>query len=269
MPFWLPSSRSSVDVVHLQLRAALRFQALPVVFRGNADIAVVGRLGVLIRHLEEDQIGELLQIVAIAHAVIAQRGAEAPDLGNDRCGIHAASFLLFFFLPFSVSAFSALMRSSKYGSRLIIRVLRDKAAGERLFQNALPKGLGFLDFEFNISLHLVNHRHSRFYACNQLPLLRHRGEGKTHVGNAIFVERLLVVSRSKCPRDLILEKQVIVEILREAVGFANANCCCILIVASGNLQNCSLPPCLPLPNHCKHDSAGGMAFGRRILQSFE
>ena len=79
-----------------QLRAALGFQALPVVFGRNADIAVVGRLRVLIRHLEEDQVGELLQIVAIADAVIAQRVAEAPDFGNDGCGVHAASFPLAF-----------------------------------------------------------------------------------------------------------------------------------------------------------------------------
>ena len=50
-----------------QLRALLGFQAHPLVFGGNAYIAVVGRPGVFVRHLEENQVGELLQVVAIAH----------------------------------------------------------------------------------------------------------------------------------------------------------------------------------------------------------
>src|SRR3546814_8031314 len=58
----------------------------------NADIAIVGRPGVLVRHLQEDEIGELLQVVAIAHAVVAQRGAEAPDPGDDRRGVHVSTY---------------------------------------------------------------------------------------------------------------------------------------------------------------------------------
>ena len=42
------------DVVSFKLRAPLRLQALPVVRRGNAHVTAVGRLAVLIRHLEED-----------------------------------------------------------------------------------------------------------------------------------------------------------------------------------------------------------------------
>ena len=64
-------------------------------FGGNAYIAVVGRLGVFIRHLEEYQVSELLQVVAIAHPVIAQRMTEAPDLRNDGGGVHAETALPF------------------------------------------------------------------------------------------------------------------------------------------------------------------------------
>ena len=71
------------DVMVFEFRTVLRFQAPPVEFGRDANVAVVGRLGVLVGHLEEDQIGELLQIVAVAHPVVAQGGAEAPDFGND------------------------------------------------------------------------------------------------------------------------------------------------------------------------------------------
>ena len=77
------------DVVAFEFRAALRFQAPPVIRRRNAYVAVVRRLAVLVRHLEENQIGELLQAVAVAHAVIPQSGAEAPDSRNDGGAIHA------------------------------------------------------------------------------------------------------------------------------------------------------------------------------------
>ena len=81
------------DVVSFEVRASLGFQALPAVLVGNAHVAVVGRLAVLVGHLEEDEIGELLQVVAVAHPVVAQGGAEAPDSGDDGGGVHGeASF---------------------------------------------------------------------------------------------------------------------------------------------------------------------------------
>jgi len=48
------------DVMAFQLRAAFRLQALPVVALRDADIAVVRQFGVLIRHLQEDPVSELL-----------------------------------------------------------------------------------------------------------------------------------------------------------------------------------------------------------------
>ena len=96
----------------------LRSQALPVVFGGDADIVVVRRFGILVIHLEEDQIGELLQVVAIADPVIAQGGAKTPDSGNDGGGVHAAGFLFFLVLlvvsrPLLASFLSALIWSRR------------------------------------------------------------------------------------------------------------------------------------------------------------
>ena len=76
------------DVVAFEFRAPLRPQVLPAVFGGDANVAVTGRLPVFVGHLEEDQIGELLQVVAIADPVIAQGGAEGPDFGDDGSGVH-------------------------------------------------------------------------------------------------------------------------------------------------------------------------------------
>ncbi|MDN5870328.1 MAG: hypothetical protein L0H73_06360 [Nitrococcus sp.] len=43
----------------------------------------------------KNQIGELLQVIAITHPIIAQRGAKAPDFGNDAGRVHGGlSFIL-------------------------------------------------------------------------------------------------------------------------------------------------------------------------------
>ena len=126
--------------MHFQLRATLGLQALPIVFGGNVHLAVVGRLAILIRHFQEDQIGELLQIIAIAHAVVAQRGAETPDLGNDGCGcVHVRAFLLL-----SVHGFFRLDARQQCRSRFVVRVLRHQLAGEGFLQDGLAQGFGLL-----------------------------------------------------------------------------------------------------------------------------
>ena len=88
----------------VEFRASFRLQALPVQACRNADVAVVGGFAVLVGHLEEYQIGELFQVVAIAHSVIAQGGAEAPDLRDDRRGVHTVVFLLVVFLEWRFAA---------------------------------------------------------------------------------------------------------------------------------------------------------------------
>jgi len=74
--------------VGFELCALERLEFCPCVVRWHADIAVVGGATVFIGHLEEDQVGELLEIVAVAHAVIAQGGAETPNFRNDAVGGH-------------------------------------------------------------------------------------------------------------------------------------------------------------------------------------
>ena len=43
-------------------------------------------LAVLIGHLEKEEIGELLQVIAIAYAIVAKGIAEGPDFGDDGGG---------------------------------------------------------------------------------------------------------------------------------------------------------------------------------------
>ena len=47
---------------------------------------------VLISHLQKEQVSQLLQIIAIAHPVVAQGVAEAPGLGDDGLGGHDSKF---------------------------------------------------------------------------------------------------------------------------------------------------------------------------------
>jgi hypothetical protein len=54
----------------------------------SEEVVAVGVEDVFVRHLEEDEIGELLEVITVAHAVVAQRVAEAPDFGNDAVGGH-------------------------------------------------------------------------------------------------------------------------------------------------------------------------------------
>lgn len=75
-------------VVDFQFSTLERFQRSPVAGRRDTDIAVVGRSAVFIGHLEENEKCELLQIVAVADAVIAEGVAEAPDFGDDGFGGH-------------------------------------------------------------------------------------------------------------------------------------------------------------------------------------
>ena len=77
-----------LHIQNFEFGTFLVFQTLPAVLLGNAHIAIVGRFGILIRHFQEDQIGELFQIIAIAHPIVAQGGTETPDFGDDRGSAH-------------------------------------------------------------------------------------------------------------------------------------------------------------------------------------
>lgn len=55
----------------------------------------LGEVNVLICHFEEQQVGQLLQVIAVANAVIPQGIAEVPDFRNDAgCGHDLSSNLI-------------------------------------------------------------------------------------------------------------------------------------------------------------------------------
>ncbi len=81
MPGVLPERAEHVDVVVEQLGAAQLRERGPVALLGELDAPLVG-------HLEEEQVGDLLDVVAVVDAVVAQGVAEAPELLDDvdSCG---------------------------------------------------------------------------------------------------------------------------------------------------------------------------------------
>ena len=92
-PSLLAEPAEERNVMRFELRTAAAGEAGPVVAFGNADVAVVGRPGVFVGHLEEDQVGQLLEVIAVADAVVTQRGTEAPDFGDDGGGVHSVASL--------------------------------------------------------------------------------------------------------------------------------------------------------------------------------
>jgi len=54
-----------------------------VYFLRDADISVVRRFPVLFSHFQEYEVGQLFQIIAVAHTPVPQDFTEAPDFGND------------------------------------------------------------------------------------------------------------------------------------------------------------------------------------------
>ncbi len=81
-----------VAVVGLQAVALLRQQARPVVALGHDGLAAVGRLGLLVGHLQEQQEGDLLRVGHVGQAVVPQDVCEVSRLGDHLLGdvAHAA-----------------------------------------------------------------------------------------------------------------------------------------------------------------------------------
>ena len=77
-----------VAVVVEELVAVLLDQRRPGVFGGNIALLIIGRLSPLVGHFEEEQIGELFDVVAVAHAVVAQDVAEVPEFADNCCWGH-------------------------------------------------------------------------------------------------------------------------------------------------------------------------------------
>ena len=75
-------------VVIKQIIAIFGQQRWPGVRTGDQARLVVRRLCAFVGHLEKQQIGELLDVIAIAHAVIAQSIAIVPEFLNQRGSVH-------------------------------------------------------------------------------------------------------------------------------------------------------------------------------------
>src|SRR6266536_6141858 len=76
-------------IVRLKSITIPAHQALPAVSLGNARRLVIGRLRALIGHFEEEQVGELLDIVAVGHTIVTQEVTVVPEALDDRlccCG---------------------------------------------------------------------------------------------------------------------------------------------------------------------------------------
>jgi len=76
--FLLPEFPQQVHIMGFEFSALFCFQALPVVFLWNGNLPFV-ILSVFIGHFQKQQIGELFQVIAVAHPVIPQGVAETPD----------------------------------------------------------------------------------------------------------------------------------------------------------------------------------------------
>ena len=76
--------------MRLQLVSVAAEQAFPIVALWNARRLVIGWLRALVGHLEEEQVGQLLHVVAIGHAIIAQQVTVIPQALDNRlrCRTH-------------------------------------------------------------------------------------------------------------------------------------------------------------------------------------
>ena len=73
-----------VAVLHLQRVAFEGTQAGPVLSFGHGG--GVGGAGLLVGHFQEQQVSDLLDVVAVAHAVVAEHGGVAPDALDEGLG---------------------------------------------------------------------------------------------------------------------------------------------------------------------------------------
>ena len=78
-----------VAILGLQFVAFLAQQACPVVASRDDRLPVVGRLGLLVRHLEEEQEGDLLDVGHVTQAVVPEDVGEVPGFADDLLGVGA------------------------------------------------------------------------------------------------------------------------------------------------------------------------------------
>src|SRR5215211_2908382 len=68
----LAERAKDLDVAIGQVRSARVAQPVPVAARRQVDCAFLG-------HLQEQEVGDLLYVVAVVHTLVAKRVAEAPE----------------------------------------------------------------------------------------------------------------------------------------------------------------------------------------------
>ena len=71
----------------LQLVAVAVEQDCPVETVGNDGGSVERRLRLLVGHLQEQQVGQLLDVVAVREAVVAEDVAVVPELRDERARV--------------------------------------------------------------------------------------------------------------------------------------------------------------------------------------
>src|ERR1022692_1024456 len=72
-----------VAVVFLERDAVHFDEAGPVVIFGDGGLLVVRRAGAFVVHLEEEKIGELLDVIAVGDSVVAEQVAVVPDFVDE------------------------------------------------------------------------------------------------------------------------------------------------------------------------------------------
>ncbi len=82
----LAQFQRGLAVVGLEFSAIAACRARPGVGLGDDGGPVEGRLGLLIGHLEEEQVGQLLDVVAVADAVVPQDVTVIPQALDNGCG---------------------------------------------------------------------------------------------------------------------------------------------------------------------------------------
>jgi hypothetical protein len=71
--------------MHFQLSPVFGQQARPIIARGDHGSFVERRVGLLVGHLEEQQVSELLDVIAITDPIVPQDVAVVPKtLDNGR-----------------------------------------------------------------------------------------------------------------------------------------------------------------------------------------
>src|SRR5579884_1404076 len=93
--------QAGADAQFLEDLAVVAFQGVAVEGQQAAPVVLVGDVagaaqegGLLVLHLEEEQVGELLQVVAVGHPIVAQDVAVVPDALDDGCGLSGHDYLL-------------------------------------------------------------------------------------------------------------------------------------------------------------------------------